>query len=130
MMIAITPSLNASNFPLVIYFSNEHFELRTTPCARHSRSFEFTLVQGIFPCDFFVSVAAGLRIQYVFVALEIESRRLVHFNVTEHPTADWTLLQFRETLPGDQDSSFSFMIGTRLSPPTWMRRLKLGASTY
>jgi putative transposase len=28
----------------------------------------------------------------VFVALEIGSRRLIHFNATEHPTAEWTLL--------------------------------------
>ena len=35
--------------------------------------------------------------------LEIGSRRLVHFNVTEHPTAEWTLQQLREALPGDAD---------------------------
>ena len=43
---------------------------------------------------------------YVFVALEIGSRRLIHFNVTEHPTADWTLQQLREALPGDQNYKF------------------------
>lgn len=43
---------------------------------------------------------------YVFVALEIGSRRLVHFNATEHPTAEWTLQQLREALPGDQDYKF------------------------
>jgi hypothetical protein len=47
--------------------------------------------QGIVACDFFVSVTAHFRTVYVFVALEIGSRRLVHFNVTEHPTAEWTL---------------------------------------
>src|SRR3954452_9618752 len=34
------------------------------------------------------------------------SRRFIHFNVTEHPTADWTLQQLREALPGDQDYEF------------------------
>jgi putative transposase len=56
---------------------------------------------GVVACDFFVSVTAGFRILYVFVALEIGSRRLVHFNVTEHPTAEWTLQQLHEALPGD-----------------------------
>jgi putative transposase len=57
-------------------------------------------------CDFFVSVTACFRLLYVFVALEIGSRKLIHFNVTEHPTADWTLQQLREALPGDQDYKF------------------------
>ena len=42
----------------------------------------------IVACDFFVAVTARFRILYIFVALEIGSRRLIHFNVTEHPTAD------------------------------------------
>jgi putative transposase len=35
---------------------------------------------GIVACDFFVSVTLGFRILYTFVALEIGSRRLLHFN--------------------------------------------------
>ena len=62
--------------------------------------------RGIVACDFFVSVTVRFRILYVFVALEIGSRRLLHFNVTEHPTSEWTLQQLRETLPGDQDYKF------------------------
>ena len=61
---------------------------------------------SVVACDFFVSVTAGFRTLYVFVALEIGSRRLVHFNVTEHPTAEWTLQQLREALPGDLDYKF------------------------
>jgi putative transposase len=33
---------------------------------------------------------------YVFVAMEIGSRRILHCNLTEHPTAEWTTQQFRE----------------------------------
>jgi transposase InsO family protein len=33
------------------------------------------------------------------VLLEIGSRRILHCNVTAHPTADWTLQQFREAIP-------------------------------
>ena len=51
---------------------------------------------GIVACDFLVSVTVGFRILYIFVALEIGSRRLLHFNVTEHPTSEWTLQQLRE----------------------------------
>ena len=61
---------------------------------------------GIVACDFFISVTARFRILYIFVALEIGSRRVLHFIVTEHPTSEWTLQQLWEALPGDQDYKF------------------------
>ena len=70
----------------------------------------------IVACDFFTVVTATFRTLYVFVILEIATRRIVHQNVTAHPTAEWTLQQFREVLPGghgyrylihDRDSIFS-----------------------
>jgi transposase InsO family protein len=39
---------------------------------------------------------------YVFLVLEIGTRRILHWNVTEHPTAEWTALQFRSVLTGDE----------------------------
>jgi transposase InsO family protein len=62
--------------------------------------------KAVVACDFVTAVTATFRVLYVFVALEIGSRRLVHFNATEHPTAEWTLQQLREALPGDQDRKF------------------------
>jgi putative transposase len=38
-------------------------------------------------------------------------RRILHFNVTSHPTAEWTLQQFREAIPGDH--SYRFLIHDR-----------------
>jgi len=35
---------------------------------------------------------------YVFVVIEHRSRRLIHCNITAHPTAAWTLQQLRETV--------------------------------
>jgi transposase InsO family protein len=67
-------------------------------------------------CDFFVVITATFRTLYVFVVIEIGSRRILHQNVTAHPTAEWTLQQFREALPGghpyrflihDRDSIFA-----------------------
>jgi putative transposase len=52
-------------------------------------------------CDFFVTITATFRTLYVFVVLEVGTRRIVHWNVTEHPTADWTVQQFRMIVPGD-----------------------------
>jgi putative transposase len=42
------------------------------------------------------------QILYVFLVLAHERRRIVHFNVTAHPTAEWTSQQLREAFPFDQ----------------------------
>jgi transposase InsO family protein len=57
-------------------------------------------------CDFFVVITATFRTLYVFVVMELGSRRILHHNVTAHPTAEWTLQQFREALPGDHPYRF------------------------
>jgi putative transposase len=54
--------------------------------------------QSIIACDFFVAVTATFRLLYVFVLIHHGSRRLVHFDVTAHPTAAWTLQQLREAI--------------------------------
>jgi hypothetical protein len=41
-------------------------------------------------CDFFVVITAAFRTLYVFLVMEIGSRRILHYNVTVHPTAEWT----------------------------------------
>jgi putative transposase len=57
--------------------------------------------QGIIACDFFVTVTATFRLLYVFVVIEHRSRRLIHYNVTAHPSAAWTLQQLREVVGYD-----------------------------
>ena len=61
---------------------------------------------AIVACDFLVSVTATFRVLYVFVAMEISSQRILHFNVTAHPTSEWTLQQFREFLAFDHPYGF------------------------
>jgi putative transposase len=54
--------------------------------------------KAVIACDFFVAVTATFRLLYVFVVIHHSSRRLVHFNVTAHPTSAWTLQQLREAV--------------------------------
>ena len=51
--------------------------------------------------DFFTVPTATFRILYVLVILHHERREIVHFNVTEHPTAQWTAQQLVEAFPFD-----------------------------
>ena len=43
---------------------------------------------------------------YVFVVMEVGTRRIRHWNVTEHPTAEWTAQQFRMLISGDEPHRF------------------------
>ena len=58
---------------------------------------------AIIACDFFVAITASFRMLYVFVVIHHGSRRLLHFNVTAHPSAAWTLQQLREAIGGVDD---------------------------
>jgi putative transposase len=62
--------------------------------------------KAIIAADFFVVVTATFQFVYVLVVMEIETRRVVHLNVTRHPTADWTMQQFRECVIGDEGYKF------------------------
>ena len=40
------------------------------------------------------------------MCIELGTRRILHYNVTARPTAEWTLQQFREALAGDHSYRF------------------------
>jgi putative transposase len=61
---------------------------------------------AIIACDFCVVASATFRILYVFVVMEHASRRIIHLNVTAHPTAAWSLQQLREAIPSDHTYRF------------------------
>jgi hypothetical protein len=47
-----------------------------------------------------------VRLMYVFVVLDVGTRRIMHGNTTEHPTAAWTAQQFRMIVAGDEAHRF------------------------
>jgi hypothetical protein len=51
--------------------------------------------------DFFTMPTIRFQL-YVFLVLAYERRRVFHFNVTAHPTAEWTAQQLREAFPFEQ----------------------------
>ena len=52
--------------------------------------------------DFFVVPTVTFRLLYGFVVLRHERREIVHFAVTDHPTAAWTAQQVTEAFPWDE----------------------------
>jgi transposase InsO family protein len=76
------------------------------PTSQRWGTFVRNHAQAIIACDFCVAITATFRILYVFVVIEHATRRLLHVNVTAHPTASWTLQQLREAIPSDHDYRF------------------------
>jgi putative transposase len=56
-------------------------------------------VKDLVALDFFVVPTVTYTVLFVLVILTHERRRIVHFRVTEHPTAEWTAQQVVEAFP-------------------------------
>jgi transposase InsO family protein len=73
--------------------------------------------------DFFTVPTITMKVLFVFIILEHDRRKLLHFNVTEHPTGDWTAQQIVEAfadrdapayLIRDRDSRYSAEVRLRI----------------
>jgi putative transposase len=56
--------------------------------------------------DFFVVPTVRFRLLYVWFAIDHGRRRVLHFNVTESPSARWVIQQLRETFPDEPSHRF------------------------
>jgi transposase InsO family protein len=71
------------------------------PPSQTWRTFLDNHVQQLVSVDFFTVPTIRFQVLYVFLVLAHERRRIVHFNVTAHPTAQWTAQQLRNAFPWD-----------------------------
>ena len=62
--------------------------------------------------DFFTVPTITMRVLFVFLVLEHGRRQVLHFNVTEHPTAAWTAQQIVAAFPIGMRHDISSEIGT------------------
>jgi putative transposase len=86
---------------------------RPTPGASSQRwrTFVRNHAKVIVACDFCVVVTTTFRLLYVLVVMELATHRILHVNVTAHPTAQWTLQQLRDAIPADH--AYRFLIHDR-----------------
>jgi putative transposase len=80
---------------------------RRSPPSQTWRTFLTNHVRDLVAIDFFTVPTARLRVLFVLVVLAHHRRRVLHFNVTEHPTATWTAQQLIEAFP---DASAPFYL--------------------
>jgi len=61
---------------------------------------------GIWACDFTVVNDWLFRQWYVFVVMELKTRRIVHTGITKYPTDEWTAQQLREATPRERGPKY------------------------
>src|SRR5246500_857993 len=71
------------------------------PPSQTWRTFLDNHVSQLSSVDFFTVHTVWFEILFVFIVLAHDRRNIVHFNVTAHPTAEWTAQQMREAFPFD-----------------------------
>ena len=71
------------------------------PPSQTWRTFLRNHLRATAACDFFVIPTATFRLLFCFVILSHDRRRILHFNVTAHPTAEWTTQQTVEAFPAE-----------------------------
>src|SRR3989441_7981649 len=79
---------------------------RRTPPSQSWRTFLANHVRDLVSLDFFTVPTARLRVLFVLVVLAHHRRRVLHFNVTEHPTAHWAAQQIVDAFPDDSAPAY------------------------
>jgi transposase InsO family protein len=70
------------------------------------RTFVKNHAHQLWACDFLTQYTAVLNIAYIFIVMEIGSRRIVHWGVTTSPTLPWVKQQLREAAPWGETPRF------------------------
>jgi putative transposase len=72
---------------------------RRRPPSQTWKTFLTNHINSMVSVDFFTVPTIRFQILHVFLVLAHNRRRIVHFAVTAHPTAEWTAQQLREAFP-------------------------------
>jgi putative transposase len=81
-------------------------------------------VPDLVACDFFSVPTATFQVLFAFVILAHERRRIAHFNVTEHPTAQWKAQQMVEAFPWDEAPRYLLRDRDSIYGAYFQRRVK------
>jgi putative transposase len=79
---------------------------RRKPPSQSWRTFLTNHLGSTVAIDFFAVPTLTCRILFVFVVLAHDRRRILHVNVTRHPTSAWTRQQLRESFPDNATARF------------------------
>jgi hypothetical protein len=70
------------------------------------RAFINNHAKQVWACDFLTQYTAFYAVAYVFVIMEVGSRKIIHVNVSANPTLAWVKQQIREATAEGQSPRF------------------------
>jgi len=97
---------------------------RRTPPSQTWRTFLTNHLRDLVALDFFTVPTLRLRVLFILVVLAHHRRRVLHFNVTEHPTAAWTAQQVVDAFPDDSAPSYLLRDRDSIYGPAFRKRVK------
>ncbi len=103
---------------------SKYMDHRRKPPSQTWRTFLDNHADCLASIDFFTVPTATFRILSVFIVLSHDRRHIVHFNVTEHPTAQWTAQQLVEAFPFDTAPRYLLRDRDGIYAETVRRRIK------
>jgi putative transposase len=95
-----------------------------TPSSPTWKTFLNNHVEDLIACDFFTVPTATCRVLFVFIMLAHARRRIGHFNITEHPTAQWTAQQIVAAFPWETAPRSLLRDRDAIYSVTFQRRIK------
>jgi transposase InsO family protein len=81
-------------------------------------------VRDLVSIDFFVVPTIQFKVLFVLVVLAHRRRRIVHFNVTDHPSATWTAQQIVDAFPWDEAPRYLLRDRDRVYGAEFKTRIK------
>ena len=95
-----------------------------TPPSPTWKTFLKNHARDLVALDFFTVPTVTFKVLFVLVILAHERRRIVHVNITEHPTAGWTAQQVVEAFPWDEAPRYLLRDRDRIYGTTFRQRVK------
>ena len=96
---------------------------RRKPPSQSWRTFLQNHAKDLVSSDFFVVPTATFRILFVLIVIEHERRCIVHFNVTEGPSARWTGQQLVNAFPYDSAPQYVIRDRDKIYGAAFVRRV-------
>jgi transposase InsO family protein len=103
----------------------EKYMVRTKkPPSQTWRNFLANHAKEIVSIDFIVVPTVRFTMLYVLVFLSLDRRRVIHFNITAHPIAEWTAQQVVEAFPWDTEPKYLLRDRDAIYGGRFRRRVK------
>jgi len=94
------------------------------PPSQTWKSFLKNHIADIVAVDFFIVPTVRNQVLFVFLVLAHERRRVLHFNITTNPTAEWTAQQIVNAFPWDEASRLLLRDRDSIYGEFFQRRIK------